>query len=107
MELLIKPYDQFHANWVHVIPIITKAFDLKHFFDVFCISESVRQINTHSVVKREYKWIIIAVTKCFILQFEYMAIRPIKSAINHNYDLTFPTKAPKIHKDGSGERITL
>ena len=24
MELLIKPYDQFHANWVFVIPMITK-----------------------------------------------------------------------------------
>jgi len=47
MELLIKPYDEFHANWVHVIPIITKVFDLKDFYDAFCISESVRQIDTN------------------------------------------------------------
>ena len=31
----------------------------------------------------------------------------IKSAINHNYDLTFPTKYPAIQKDGSGEVISL
>jgi len=49
MDLLIRPYEHFHANWMYIIPHITKIFDLKNFYDAFCISERVDRIQIKKI----------------------------------------------------------